>query len=192
MKIKFDKTWTLFLDRDGVINDKKENDYIKNWEEFSFTFKARESLAILSTFFDKIFIVTNQRGVGKGLMSEQDLILIHEKMVKSIKKKSGRIDKIYYCTDTLDSSKFRKPNIGMALQAKLDFPSIDFKSSVMIGDSESDMIFGKKMGMTCFMINSNPILNEICHFDKKFESLFECSNFMIDKSKINFNPYTNL
>ncbi len=192
MKIKFDKTWTLFLDRDGVINDKKENDYIKNWEEFSFTFKARESLAILSTFFDKIFIVTNQRGVGKGLMSEKDLILIHEKMVKSIKKKSGRIDKIYYCIDTLDSSEFRKPNIGMALKAKLDFPSIDFRSSLMIGDSESDMIFGKKMGMTCFMINSNPILNEICHYDKKFESLFECSNFILDKSKINFNSYTNL
>ncbi len=178
MEFKFDNSWTLFLDRDGVINDKKENDYIKTWSDFSFTFRARESLAILSTFFDKIFIVTNQRGVGKGIMTEQDLFLIHEKMLKSIKRKSGRIDKIYYCTDILDSSQFRKPNIGMALNAKSDFPSIDFRKSIMIGDSESDMIFGKTMGMKCFIINNTSILNKKHHFDKKFESLFEFSNFV--------------
>ena len=177
MEIKFDKTWTLFLDRDGVINEKRDNDYIKNWSEFSFTYRARESLAILSTFFDKIIIVTNQRGVGKGIMTEQDLTIIHDKMLESIKRESGKIDKIYYCTDILDSSEYRKPNIGMALKAKLDFPSIDFRSSIMIGDSETDMIFGKKVGMKCFMI-SNKGINEMCHFDKKFESLFEVTNFI--------------
>ena len=180
MEIKFDKSWSLFLDRDGVINEKRENNYIKNWSEFSFTYKARESLAILSTFFNKIFIVTNQRGVGKGLMTEKDLILIHKKMLKSIKAKSGRIDNIYYCIDILDSSEFRKPNIGMAQRAKMDFPSIDFKKSIMVGDSETDMIFGKNVGMKCFMINSNRILNKTHGFDLKFESLFECSNFMVN------------
>ena len=179
MEIKFDKSWTLFLDRDGVINHKKENDYIKNWSEFSFTYRARESLTILSTFFDKIFVVTNQRGVGKGIMTEKDLILIHEEMLKSLKRKSGRIDKIYYCTDILDSSEFRKPNIGMALKAKSDFPSIDFRKSIMIGDSETDMIFGKTMGMKCFIINNKN--NEVNHFDMKFESLFECSNFIVTR-----------
>ncbi len=183
MEIKFDKKWTLFLDRDGVINEKIEKDYIKNWSEFSFTYRARESLAILSKIFDKIFIVTNQRGVGKGLMTEQDLLLIHEKMLKSIKRKSGRIDKIYYCTDILDSSEFRKPNIGMAQMAMLDFPSIDFKSSIMVGDSKTDMIFGKKLDMKCFMISSNPILKEMYYFDKKFESLFECTNFISSRIK---------
>ena len=182
--IKIDRSWTLFLDRDGVINNKIDDDYVKNWSEFYFTYKARESLAILSTFFDKIFIVTNQRGVGKGLMTEQDLIIIHEKMVKSIIKKSGRIDKIYYCTDVLDSSEFRKPNVGMALKAKMDFPSIDFKKSIMVGDSETDMIFGKNVGMKCFLINNNPFLNEMNHFDKKFESLFECSNFMVSRIEV--------
>jgi len=180
-KVKFDKSWSLFLDRDGVINEKREKDYVKNWSEFSFTYRARESIAILSAFFDKIFIVTNQRGVGRGIMTEQDLVLIHEKMLNSIKRKSGRIDKIYYCTDILDSSEFRKPNIGMALKAKLDFPSVDFKRSIMIGDSETDMIFGKTMGMKCFMINNNLILNKKNSFDKKFESLFECSNFMVNQ-----------
>jgi HAD superfamily hydrolase (TIGR01662 family) len=114
-------------------------------------------------------------------MTEKDLILIHKKMLKSIKAKSGRIDNIYYCIDILDSSEFRKPNIGMVLKAKLDFPSIDFESSIMIGDSETDMIFGKRMGMTCFMINNILILNEVHHFDKKFESLYECSNFIVSQ-----------
>jgi len=181
LEIKFDKSWSLFLDRDGVINEKIENNYIKNWSEFSFTYKARESLAILSTFFNKIFIVTNQRGVGKGLMTEKDLILIHKKMLKSIKAKSGRIDNIYYCIDILDSSEFRKPNIGMALKAKTDFPSIDFRKSVMVGDSETDMIFGKTLGMKCFRINSNQILKEMHHFDEKFESFFECSKFIVSR-----------
>ncbi len=181
MEFKFDNSWTLFLDRDGVINDKREDDYIKTWSEFSFTYRARESLAILSTFFNKIFIVTNQRGVGRGIMTEQDLLLIHKKMLNSVKRKSGRIDQIYYCTDILDSSEFRKPNIGMAIKAKLDFPSVDFRRSIMIGDSETDMIFGKRMGMKCFMINNNPILNEINSFDKKFESLYDCSNFIVSQ-----------
>ena len=181
MEIKFDKSWTIFLDRDGVINEKKEKDYIKSWSEFSFTYRARESLASLSACFDKIFIVTNQGGVGKGIMTEHDLILIHEKMLKSINRKSGRIDKIYYCTDLLDSSEFRKPNTGMALKAKLDFTSIEFRKSIMIGDSETDMLFGKTMGMKCFLINNNSFLNEMNHFDKKFESLFEYSNFMVSR-----------
>jgi len=178
--IKFDKTWTLFLDRDGVINEKIDGDYIKNWSEFSFTFKAIESLAILSTIFDKIFVVTNQRGVGKGLMNENDLLLIHDNMLKSIEAKSGRIDKVYYCIDVLDSSEFRKPNIGMALKAKLDFPSIEFKKSIMIGDSESDMIFGETLGMICFRIIDNPILNETynLNLNLNFQSLFECAKFI--------------
>ncbi len=178
MEIKFDKTWTLFLDRDGVINEKRENDYIKNWSEFSFTYRARESLAILSTLFDKIIIVTNQRGVGRGLMKEIDLQYIHERMLEEVNISAGRIDKIYYCTDVLNNSEFRKPNIGMAIRAKLDFPSIDFKKSVMIGDSLSDMHFGRKLGMTCIMVNNRLVLSEIPEYDKKFKSLFDFADFL--------------
>jgi histidinol-phosphate phosphatase family protein len=185
-EVKFDKSWTLFLDRDGVINEKRKKEYVKDWSEFLFTYRARESLAILSTFFNKIFIVTNQQGVGRVIMTEQDLLLIHEKMLNSLKRKSGRIDQIYYFTDISDSSEFRKPNIGMALKAKLDFPSVDSRRSIMIGDSETDMIFEKTIGMKCFMINNNPILNEINSFDKKFESLYDCSNFIFSQIKGQF------
>jgi histidinol-phosphate phosphatase family protein len=166
---------TLFLDRDGVINQKLEGDYVKEWNEFKFCVNALEAISELSKTYDKIFIVTNQRGVGKGVMSEADLIKIHSNMVREIKNASGRIDKVYYCIDVHVSSPNRKPNIGMALQAKQDFPEIEFSNSVMIGDSISDMEFASKLGMKRVFISIKN-LNELdIHerdFDLKFDSLF--------------------
>ncbi|MCS6819569.1 MAG: histidinol phosphate phosphatase, partial [Chitinophagales bacterium] len=80
MKLPFDvdKTWTLFLDRDGVINLHYPNDYVKSVEEFIFLEGALDAIRDLSRVFKRIIVVTNQQGVGKGLMSEADLDLIHE------------------------------------------------------------------------------------------------------------------
>ena len=183
--MQIDKSWTLFLDRDGVINKKKDNDYVKNWEEFLFIDRSVDAISFLSKLFGKIIIVTNQRGVGKGVMTEFDLILIHQKMVRFIEKKSGRIDKIYYCTCVSDNAECRKPNIGNALKSKSDFPDIDFKKSVIAGDSLSDMIFGKKTGMTRILISSNPkLLENSKNFDKIFKSLFDYSNFLSNFNEI--------
>jgi histidinol-phosphate phosphatase family protein len=181
MFLKVDNKWTLFLDRDGVINEKRENDYVKNWDEFKFTERALDAVSRLSSLFGYIIVVTNQRGVGKGIMSEFDLNSIHDQMIKAIIQSSGRIDKIYYCTDILDTSENRKPNIGMGKRAKLDFPKINFNKSVIAGDSISDMLFGKNLGMLRIMINSE--LNENKHsehFDFSFQSLFGFSNFLIE------------
>jgi histidinol-phosphate phosphatase family protein len=138
---------TLFLDRDGIINRLRSNDYVKTWAEFEFLPDVFEALARWAKQFKYIIIVTNQRGVGKGLMTEKDLQEIHRKMISEIEKHEGRIDKIYHCTALDDADTNRKPNIGMALQAKRDFPDIDFGKSVMIGDSESDMQFAENAGM---------------------------------------------
>ena len=171
--LNIDKNWTLFLDRDGVVNNKLEGDYVKKWKEFIFSYKALESISKLSEVFKRIIIVTNQRGIGKGLMTEKDLVLIHNKMTKKIIDNKGLIAKIYFCSDVSNSSKFRKPNPGMALNAKLDFPEINFKKSLMVGDSISDMIFGEKLGMTCTFITNKVNLafkaNEIDKF--QFKSL---------------------
>ena len=82
-QLNIDKHWTLFLDRDGVINEKRENDYVKNLDEFSFTNGALDAISRLSVVFGKIIVVTNQRGVGKGLMTELQLISIHNYLIKS-------------------------------------------------------------------------------------------------------------
>jgi len=145
--IDFSGCEILFLDRDGVINRHRPDDYVKTWGEFEFLPGVLESLALFNKQFKHIFVVTNQRGVGKGVMSEETLLEIHRNMMAEIEKHGGRVDKIYYCIDINNDSPNRKPNIGMALQAKADFPDIDFSRSVMVGDSESDMEFGRRAGM---------------------------------------------
>ncbi|MDR2410502.1 MAG: HAD family hydrolase [Bacteroidales bacterium] len=138
---------TLFLDRDGVINKLRINDYVKKWEEFEFLPGVLDALRLLSKQFKRIIVVTNQRGVGKGMMTEDMLQNIHDKMIAAIENAGGRIDKVYYCTAISENDPDRKPNTGMALQAKKDFPDIDFSKSAVIGDSESDKIFAQKTGM---------------------------------------------
>ncbi|MDQ6904791.1 MAG: HAD-IIIA family hydrolase [Bacteroidota bacterium] len=143
---KIDDTWTLFLDRDGVINEEKHEDYIHTWDEFKFYEGVKDSLAIFSKKFGRIFIVTNQRGVGKGVTKMEDLDVIHKNMVDEIIEAGGRIDKLYFAIDLENDSPNRKPNPGMGLQAKLDFPEIDFSKSIMIGNTLSDMKFGRNIG----------------------------------------------
>jgi D-glycero-D-manno-heptose 1,7-bisphosphate phosphatase len=175
--INVKSSWSLFLDRDGVINEKIENDYVKNFEEFVFCEGSLLAIKLLSNIFTKIILVTNQRGVGKKLMTLEQLEEIHQKMSNEIFKAGGRIDKIYYCVDSLDSSDCRKPNTGMGLIAKKDFPDINFDKSIMVGDSISDMIFAKRLGMKCVYVSSmdNHDLNleEKIDFNFKFNSLFD-------------------
>jgi len=143
---------TLFLDRDGVINRQLPNDYVKCWEEFEFMPGILEAMAKWNQNFKHIIMITNQRGIGKGLMTETELIEIHKNMIEKIESYGGRIDKIYYCTAVNENDPNRKPNIGMALQAKRDFPDIDFNKAIMIGDSESDMEFAKNINCKFLMI----------------------------------------
>jgi D-glycero-D-manno-heptose 1,7-bisphosphate phosphatase len=142
---------TLFLDRDGVINKLRPNDYVKKWEEFEFLPGVFEAFVMWAQQFNQIVVVTNQRGVGKGLMTEDDLQTIHRQMIREIEAHRGRIDKIYCCTALSGKDPDRKPNIGMGLQALKDFPDIDLQTTVMIGDSESDMLFAKNMGIKGIM-----------------------------------------
>lgn len=153
---KINKDWTLFLDRDGVINEDKPGGYITNPEEFIFTKGSPELFKKLTHKFKHIIIVTNQRGVGRGIIKYENLIAMNEKMLSSIKEIGGEVDRIYFCTDTENKSFNRKPNPGMALQAKQDFPDIDFNRSLIVGNSISDMQFGRLAGMyTVFVSTTN-------------------------------------
>jgi histidinol-phosphate phosphatase family protein len=156
-KIEIDKSWTLFLDRDGVINEETVGTYITDWDDFVFCDGTLEALERLSQIFGTIVVVTNQRGVGRGIMSLDDLKDINSKMTTSILAAGGRIDKIYACTAVSNDDHNRKPNVGMALQAKEDFDHINFKKSIVIGNSFSDMEFGKRLAMhTVFLTTKHP------------------------------------
>jgi len=142
-----DKNWTLFLDRDGVINDEKHLEYVNTWEEFTFYPGVLEAIKTFSQKFGRIFIITNQRGVAKGLTKLKDLDLIHKNLLHSVQEAEGKIDKIYFSVDMEDTSTHRKPNTGMGLQAKKDFPEVEFRKSIMIGNTLSDMQFGRNLGV---------------------------------------------
>ena len=147
------KGWTLFLDRDGVINERLPGDYVKGWNEFQFLDGVLDAMPILSELFDTIVMVTNQQGIGKGLMTDQDLEDIHQRMMGDIIENGGRIDQIFYCPAlAADNPACRNPNAGMAFEAKEMFPDIDFTQSMIVGDSPTDMQFGEKVGMECAYI----------------------------------------
>ncbi len=152
-----DFTWTIFLDRDGVINKDKIGSYIFNPEEFQFMQGAPQLFKKLAEKFSLCIVVTNQRGVGRGMMTEEDLTNIHHKMLAEVKSAGGKIDKIYFATSIVNNHPMRKPNPGMAFQAKADFPAIEFSKSIMVGNKLSDMAFGKNAGMyTVFVATTNP------------------------------------
>ncbi len=170
-----DRTWTLFLDRDGVINKRLMGDYVKHLDEFEFLPGVVEAIATFSKKFGRIVIVTNQQGIGRGIMTEEQLQIVHDHLVKEVAQNGGRIDAVYFAPQlAAENSNMRKPAIGMAIKAKEEFPEIDFSKSVMVGDSMSDIEFGNKAGMKTIYID---------HEEAKPESLICLSSLAELQSK---------
>jgi len=134
----------------------------------------------LNPLFKTIVVVTNQQGIGKGYFTVEDLNFTHGCMADLIKQNGGRIDKIYFCPNLAsDNNSCRKPDIGMALEAKKDFPNIVFRKSIMVGDSITDMEFGRKVGMTTILIKDTLPTEEYHKVDFHFLSLKDFSDFLI-------------
>ncbi|MBK8611127.1 MAG: HAD family hydrolase [Chitinophagaceae bacterium] len=181
---KIDKSWTLFLDRDGVINHEKHMDYIHTWDEFVFYEGAKEAIAIFAGIFKYIIVVTNQKGIGKGVTNIDDLNNIHKNLITEITEAGGRIDAVYFCPDLEDDSPNRKPNPGMGLQAAQDFPDIHLSKTIMVGNTLSDMAFGRNLGLqTIFLPTTRP---EVDLNDKRidgvYQSLIELANDLKTKN----------
>lgn len=174
--LNIDTTWTLFLDRDGVINKKLENDYVKHSTEFEFIDGVIPALASLNKVFGTIVIVTNQQCIDKKIITSEELELIHKNMLYEISYLKGRIDKIYFSPYLAsENHPTRKPAIGMALQAQKDFPHVDFKKSIIVGDSMSDMEFGRNAGMKTVFISNEEKKDERIDFNFKSLSFFNYS-----------------
>lgn len=137
----------LFLDRDGVINRLRPGDYVKTWDEWEWMPGVLEEFPKWAEKFKKIVLVTNQRGVGRGVMTMDALYGIHERMLSEIAAASGRMDRILVCTAVSDEDPRRKPNTGMFKEAVEAFPEITAERSIMLGDSDSDERFALNCGM---------------------------------------------
>lgn len=137
----------LFLDRDGVVNRRIIDGYVRTWKDFEFLADVFTVLPRAHAAGMLVIVITNQRGIARGLMSEQDLAEIHDRMQGELMNRTGhRFDAIYHCPHERDAGcACRKPLPGMLFDAARDWP-LELASSWMVGDSESDIEAGRAAG----------------------------------------------
>lgn len=142
-----EETQAIFIDRDGVVNHRLVGDYVKRWEEFAFLPDIFSVLPEIHREGRLAILITNQRGIGRRLMSIEDLEEIHGRMQGELEARTGhRFDAIYFCPHDRDEGcDCRKPRPGMLLSAARDY-HLDLAGSWMIGDSESDVEAGLAAG----------------------------------------------
>jgi D-glycero-D-manno-heptose 1,7-bisphosphate phosphatase len=130
----------FFLDRDGVINyNAPEHDYIKNWGDFKLLPNVIEAIKLIKDLNYLTIVISNQRGIARGLMTTEDVQQIHNNLNKELKENDTNIDAFYFCShDYIDNCNCRKPKTGMVLRAVKDF-NIDVSSCWLIGDSDTDI-----------------------------------------------------
>lgn len=147
----------VFLDRDGVINQKLPGDgFVCRWEEFQFLPGSPEAIALLNRFSIPVVLVTNQRGISLGLYSEVDLQSLHARMTSALSTFGARLDAIYYCPHSKNDCRCRKPRTALFEQAFLDFPGSKEDRCVVVGDSLSDMQAAQTLGCKKVLISLEP------------------------------------
>ena len=151
------KPRTVFLDRDGVINEKMpEGIYVTQPSEFQLISGVAHAISLLNQANIRVIVVTNQRGIAKGLYDSSDLEKIHASFQEQIRAHNAHVDAIFYCPHDKNECNCRKPLPGLFEQASSQFPDIEVSSCVMIGDSWSDIQFGNQLGMRTIFIEVNP------------------------------------
>nr|WP_272937874.1 HAD family hydrolase [Mycolicibacterium iranicum] len=140
IEARADAEWCLFLDRDGVINRQIVGDYVRGWHDFEWLPHARSALRSLRVWAPHLVVVTNQQGVGKGLMRCEDVADIHQRMRTELAEHSVALDAVVFCPH-LESSNCdcRKPRPGMVLSWLREHPSVVPSLSIMAGDSHTDI-----------------------------------------------------
>lgn len=152
----------VFLDRDGVINKKPPKaDYVKKWKEFKFLPGAIQAIKLLTDKKYRLFILSNQSGIARKMLTEKNLQIIHKNMIREIKKEGGKIEEIYICPHGWDEGcDCRKPKPGMLLQASREH-FIDLRKSLFIGDDERDKQAGDAVDCKTILVNKKNNLLKI-------------------------------
>jgi D-glycero-D-manno-heptose 1,7-bisphosphate phosphatase len=146
-----------FLDRDGVINRKaREGEYVTRWEEMQILPGVVEAIALLNRAGFRVIVISNQRGVAKGLITAADLEALHRQLCEELVRAGATIDAIYYCPhESEPPCRCRKPKPGLLFDAAHEH-NLDLAASWMIGDSRSDIEAGCNAGCkTVLLIGRN-------------------------------------
>lgn len=142
---------TVFLDRDGVINENRA-DYVKSWDEVMFLPGSIEAMARLTRAGHRVIVCTNQAGVARGHMSVDVVEDIHCRMVAEAARSGGHIEKVYYCPHSCEADcPCRKPRPGMLLRAR-DELALDMRHAVFIGDCITDVLAGIAAGVCPILV----------------------------------------
>jgi histidinol-phosphate phosphatase family protein len=146
----------IFMDRDGVINCRRPDDYVLNWSQFIFMPGIRDALRQLSSLGLPIIVISNQAAVGKGLLDVASLKELTNKMHQVLTEDDTFLAAAYYCTHRADENcPCRKPKPGLLFTAAADF-NIDLSQSIFVGDSETDMQAARSAGCLSAFFGSNP------------------------------------
>ena len=177
------RRWCLFLDRDGVINQRVVGDYVRSWQQFEWLPKAPEALKELRVWAPRIVIVTNQQGVGKGLMSAQDVLTIHERLQSELASDGAELDGFQVCPHLASGvCDCRKPRPGLILDWLSQHPGCDASLSIMVGDSSSDLELARNVGQITGGCGSIQI-GRVDHggiADASFNSLWDLAAAVVD------------
>jgi len=148
---------TVFLDRDGVINQKlPEGEYVSSWDRFTLLPGVPEAIAKLNQAGLRVLVVTNQRGIALGKYTAEAVQEIHQNLQQSLAPFHAKVDGFYFCPHDKKQCDCRKPLPGLFHQAQADFPEITPESSLIIGDSLSDIEFGANLGLKTIFIAGDP------------------------------------
>ncbi len=144
---------TAFLDRDGTINESPpEGDYLQDPDEVRLLPGAAEAIRRLNELDIRTVVVTNQRGISLGLMSEEDLAVVNKRLTDLLAVTGARLDAIYHCPHAADSCDCRKPGPGMFLRAEREMPGVHLEGAAMVGDSSLDIEAGRGLDLTTVRI----------------------------------------
>jgi D-glycero-D-manno-heptose 1,7-bisphosphate phosphatase len=148
---------TVFLDRDGVLNRKlPEGRYVASWDDFHLLPGVPQAIASLNRAGLRVVVVSNQRGIALGLHTAADVLAIHAKLQTLLQQSGAHLDAFYFCPHDNNECNCRKPLPGLFEQAQADFPEIAAESSAMVGDSLSDIEFGRRLGMLPIFLDGDP------------------------------------
>lgn len=142
----------VFLDRDGVLNVYLPGDYVKTPDELVLIPGVGEAVKQLNDLDLPVYLISNQQGVAKRLMTDDDLAAVNAKLVAGVRDAGGRIEQSYYCTHHKDDAcSCRKPGAGMLLCAAEDH-NLDLTASVFVGDTETDSQAARAAGVGKFIL----------------------------------------
>jgi D-glycero-D-manno-heptose 1,7-bisphosphate phosphatase len=137
----------VFLDRDGVINEKAaDGEYILRWQDFRLIPATIDWIKLFNALGFLVIVVTNQRVVAKGLITGAGLDSIHAEMTAVLLRHGARLDDVFCCPHEQFACECRKPKPGLVLEAQRKW-DIDLEHSLMIGDSKSDFDLARTCGM---------------------------------------------